>query len=296
MINSLRLQGHREPVYVLDLGMTSAQRGLLARDANFVDGPDGVAPWLAKTIAPLAHPAEVMVLIDADMVLTRSLSDPIELAAEGRVVAFENQIDRFVPEWGEILGLGELRRRPYAGSGLVLLGGEAGAEALRLLDERQRRVEMERTFYGRNERDYPFIYPEQDVLNAVIQTRDEPESVEILEYRLAPAQPFDGLELDDLGALRCVYPDGREPYVVHHILPEKPWLEPMYDGIYSRLLKRLLVGPDLAIVVPSTMLPLRMRRGPLARLERLRVDISVKLRWHLGIALHKLRTRGHEAT
>ena len=42
------------------------------------------------------------------------------------MVAFENDIDRFVPEWGELLGLGEVRRQPYVSSGLVFAGPAAG--------------------------------------------------------------------------------------------------------------------------------------------------------------------------
>jgi hypothetical protein len=95
----------------------------------------------------------------------------------------------------------------------------------------------------------------------------------------------------DEQSLRCAYKDGTEPFALHHILPAKPWLRPMHDGLYSRLLKRLLIGPDLAVRVPSGMVPLRMRTGALAYAERKRVDAAVKLRWHVGIALHRIRTR-----
>jgi len=80
-------------------------------------------------------------------------------------------------------------------------------------------------------------------------------------------------------ALRCSYPDGVEPYVLHQYL-KKPWLEPMYHGIYSRLLARLLLGPDLAVSVPESAVPLRMRRGFLAGLERKRVDLQDLVRWY----------------
>ena len=298
MINSLRLQGHTEPIYLLDLGLTAAQRELPAPEVSFVAAPADTQPWLLKTIAPLAHPAETMVLIDADMVATRPLGELIERARSGRVIAFENEIDRFVPEWGALLDLGPLRRRPYVSSGLVLCGGEIGAEVLRLLDDRQRRVEFERSFFDRRETDYALLYLDQDVLNAILASRVVgPDAAEALPYRLAPSMPpFPGLGLLDAEALRCAYADGTEPYVVHHILPDKPWLRPMYDAIYSRLLKRLLIGPGLAIRVPSEVLPLRMRTGPLAYAERKRVDAAVRIRWHVGIAVHRIRTRLGAAT
>jgi hypothetical protein len=79
--------------------------------------------------------------------------------------------------------------------------------------------------------------------------------------------------------------------VVHNILPAKPWLKPMFDGVYSRLLKRCLIGPDLAIRVPPGRLPLRFRDGALAAAERRRIAAVVRLGWHAGMRLDQLRER-----
>ena len=80
LINSLRLVGHREPVFVLDCGLTPTQRELLSADATVVPAPGPTTPFLLKTVAPLRHPAEVMVLIDADIIVTRSLGELIDRA------------------------------------------------------------------------------------------------------------------------------------------------------------------------------------------------------------------------
>jgi hypothetical protein len=286
MINSLRLRGHAEPIHLLDCGLTEEQRRLVGSEAILHDAPEGVAPYLLKTLAPRANPAEVMVLIDADMIVTRPLAELIERARRGAVVAFENDAQRFVPEWGELLDLGPGRPRPYVSSGLVVLGGEVGEEVLRLLDDRQRRVDMGRTFYGTDEPGYAFTYPEQDVLNAILCTRADPDSVDTLPYRLMPNQPFQGLRILDERSLRCAYRDGTEPFVLHHYL-FKPWLEPMYHGIYSRLLVRCLLAPDLAVRVPEHQVPLRMRSGLRARLERARVGIPDLLGWKVRGLLPK---------
>ena len=121
-VNSLRLVGHSEPIYLLDCGLSPEQREVLKPEATLVSAPGDAPPYLLKTIAPLRHPAEVMVLIDADMIATQPLTELIELASGERVVAFENDRDRFVPEWGELLDLGTSRRQPYVSVGLVLLG------------------------------------------------------------------------------------------------------------------------------------------------------------------------------
>jgi hypothetical protein len=296
MINSLRLQGHTEPIYLLDLGLTERQRELLTAEATIVPAPPGTPPWLAKTVAPLAHPAETMVLIDADIIVTRPLGELIVRAARGGVLAFENNVDRFVPEWGELLDLGELRRRPYVCSALVCLGGETGAEVLRLLDDRQRRVDFEHTFFAADDPDYPLRFLDQDVLNAVIAAVVDGERLESLDYRLATPIPFEGLRIVDERGPRCAFEDGTEPYLLHHILPTKPWLVPTPEGVYTRLLRRLLSGPDLAVRPPAEEVPLRFRQGPLALAESRRADLAARTRWHLGIALHRIRTRIGSAT
>jgi hypothetical protein len=271
LLNSLRLQGHREPVFVLDCGLSEPQRAILSAEATVVPAPDGAPPWLSKTVAPIVCPAHVRVLIDVDMIATRPLSELLERAAGDRVVAFENDRPRFVPEWGELLDLGKPLPGPYVSSGLVVLGGSVGSEVLRLMDDRQRRVDMDLTLFGRDVHDYPFRYPEQDVLNAILRTRVGPDRLLAMEHRLAPTPPFDGLRIADRASLRCAYADGVEPYVLHHF-DRKPWLVPIYHGLYSRLFARLLLGPDVAVRVPTDEVPLRMRNGPVARAERARAD------------------------
>jgi hypothetical protein len=279
MINSLRVVGHDEPIYLLDCGLSRAHHELLEAEVTVIDAPGGVPPYLLKTLAPLAHPADVMVMIDVDMVATRSLRPLVDRAAEGAVIAVKDGMDRFVPEWGEVLGLGELRRSPYVSSGLVFLGGAPGAEVLHAVDERLSLPDYERSWFGRDEPGYPLAYLDQDVLNAVIAARVDPERVDVLDPRLAPVPPLNELKVVDPATLRCAFPDGTEPYVVHHFVV-KPWLEPLYHGPYSQLLRRLWLGDDVAIPIPEEELPRRLRRGWRARIERRAVDVWDLGRWY----------------
>jgi hypothetical protein len=280
LVNSLRLIGHREPIFVLDCGLTPAQRRLLAPQVTLVRSSSSEPPWLLKTVAPLTRPAEVMVLLDADMVVTRPLTPLIDEASRGRVVAFENPIYRFVPEWGELLKLGKARRQSYVGSGAVCVQRRLGTEILNLLADRQTLVDFAQTFWRQNVADYPFVYGDQDVLNAILSTRIAADRIVALDHRLAPTPPFSALKVIDEATLRCGYDDGLEPFLVHH-LAVKPWLEPTHHGVYSRLLRRLLVGPGLAVRVPEDELPLRMRTGLLAYAERARVNVRELFRWHV---------------
>jgi lipopolysaccharide biosynthesis glycosyltransferase len=281
MINSLRLHRHGEPIFVLDAGLTADQRRLLSAEAEIVQAPAQAPPYMLKTAAPLAHAAEVMVLIDADMIVTRPLDQLIELARQGRVVAVADGVDRFVAQWGELLGTtAPLRRHAYVCSGLIAAGGPIGSELLGAMDEGQQRVDFSRTYYGSDDPGYPFRFPEQDILNAVVGTRLDDDQFLALDARLALTPPFAGIELRDLETLDCAFADGERPYVLHHHGP-KPWLEPLHDGVYSRLLRRLLTGPGLAIEVPDASLPRRLRSGPLGFVERKRADARWLYRWYV---------------
>ena len=284
MINSLRLQGHDEPVYVLDCGLSAAERDLLAGEATVVAAPRETAPHLLKTVAPLAHPAETMVLIDVDMIVTRPLGELVERAAGGLAIAFRDRQQRFFAEWGEELDLGDAGEIPYVSSGLVFLGGAVGRRVVELMDTLQDRVDFERTFWRRNERGYPFLYADQDVLNAILATTIEPAGRVALEGRLAATPPYRRLRLVDAASLRCAYADGVQPYVLHQFV-RKPWLEPMYHGIYSRALVRSLLAADVAIRVPAELLPRRMRGGVRGRADRAAVNARDLGRFYLGDAL-----------
>jgi hypothetical protein len=274
MINSLRVIGHDEPVFMLDCGLNAEQRELLAPHATIVEAPRDAPPWLLKTIAPLRHPAEVMVLIDTDIVLTRHLGELIERAAEPRLVATENDIDRFVPEWGELLGLGAVRRQPYVSSALVVVGQPLGGEVLGLMDELQDRVDFDNTFWRANVSDYAFLYADQDVFNAILASRIEREALVALPNSMAPNPPFTGLRVVDAASLRVAHADGTEPYCLHNFY-RKPWLVRTRSNPYSRLLTRLLLGPDVPLRLDPGIVPLRLRTGPMARLARYSVDVAV---------------------
>lgn len=291
LINSLRLVGHDEPIYLLDCGLTPAQRRLVSAQTILVTAPTQAPPTMLKTIAPLAHPAAVMVLIDTDMIVTRALSEPIAEARRGRVVGFEDVVDRHLPEWGELLGLGPLRRHRYLSFGLLALDRRKGTEVLRLLGDLQQRIDFDRTYWReRRFTSYPFLYADQDVLNAILAAHVRPEQLLALDQRLAPLPPFSGVRISDEHTLHCES-SGPDPYVLHHWLI-KPWLEETHHGVYSQLLRRLLIEDDVAIEVPIDQIPLRLRTGVRAFAARNRVNARERLRYHVREPLQALRRRG----
>lgn len=281
MVNSLRLLGHAEPIFVLDAGLTEWQRVLLATQATIVDPPENATPFALKTIAPLAHPAEVMTLIDADVVVVQPLGELIEKVRGGLVAGVRHGQERFFDEWSEVAGR-PATERPYVSSSLVFLGGEPGAVLIREMDRIQPGIDLSRTPYetgapeleavGATEsaigRSHPFYLADQDVLNAVIATTVAPDGLLVLDRRAEAIMPFSGLTVIDVQRLRCAYEDGSSPLTIHHYLPIKPWLRTTSRGPYTQLLIRLLGGDDVAIKVPRGRVPLPVRSGGLGHLHR----------------------------
>jgi lipopolysaccharide biosynthesis glycosyltransferase len=284
-INSLRLVGHHERIYLLDCGLSARQRVYLEREATVVAGESGRTPHLSKHALPLARPADVMLLIDADVIVTRPLVQLLDLVAQGHIVAFADPLsDRFDLRWGKLLGLGEPRRQQYVNSGIVGMPRELGTEILELFRAVAPRVDVTRSMAGCGRPEEPFYFLDQDVLNVILATRIAADRLVALEHALAPHPPFRGVHLRDPATLDCVYPDGAQPLALHHI-QRKPWLALLPSSVYSRLLPRLLLAPDLPVRVEPLDVPLRLRTGLLASLARCRAGTVASLR--------RLRARAH---
>ena len=111
LVNSLRLAGHQEPIYLLDCGLSPAHRELLAREVIMVELPGDAPPTCARPQRRPQHPGRV----DGHDRRRHDRHPPARrliAGAAGGVVAFANDRDRFVAEWGELLGLGTIERRP----------------------------------------------------------------------------------------------------------------------------------------------------------------------------------------
>ena len=138
LVNSLRLVGHREPIYLLDCGLRADQRALLEREVEVVAAPEDAPPTLLKTIAPLAHPAEAMVLIDTDMIATQPLDRSGDRGRKRQGGRFSQSTPSAMSRAGASCSTSPApRRQPYVSFAALALGGEPGAEILRLLADRQ---------------------------------------------------------------------------------------------------------------------------------------------------------------
>ena len=274
---------------------------MLAPHATLVPAPSDAPPYLLKTVAPLRHPAEVTILIDTDIIVTRPLTELIERAGRGNVAAFRTAYERFFEQWGELPGLGTVRRRPYVCSALVFLGGGEGREVLRLMDECQAHVPSSgsrdpREFFRTVARS-PFQLADQDVLNAVLCARPEPERILALEHRLAPEPPFSGLRLDGRrvawlllrGRHRALRTPSPRPEAVAGAAAGWPLLTSS-GAAPSR--------SPIEVTVPEADVPLRLRRGLVAGASRGLAGLQDRFRsarqplsWRIGAWAQALRGR-----
>lgn len=271
LLNSLRLMGHREPFVLLDCGLGAEERDLLEPHASIVTAPNVRSPLLAKWAAPLLRPAEVMVLVDADVIAVAPLTPLIDAAGEGKVVAFaDKRHDRFHPAWAEALGVGQLEPRTYVNAGFLALPRSPGESALERIRDLENSLDLSssRGIGPGGTRADPFFFPDQDVWNAVLAAFVDSRRMQVLERQLAPAPQFNGVRLVDATTLECRCEDGRRPYLLHH-WGQKPWLAPTLHNLYTKLLPRLLLAEDVQVRLAPGELPLRLRPGLPSQADRL---------------------------
>lgn len=287
LVNSLRAAGHEDPVHFYDCGLEAWQADILGRVASLEPAAaEDAPPHLLKLEQPLARPADVMVLVDADVLVLRPLEPLIAPARQGAIAAFADPvIHRFRPEWSEVLDLGPLRRGPYVNAGVIAVPRAGGLEVVRIVHTGQAKVDPLRTTETKGRPEDPFYYLDQDVWNAVLASAENPCEVEVFPGRLAPHPPFSGLISSRGDPLACEYADGTAPLLLHHV-GRKPWIQPTFESPYTRLLSYFLLSPGLPVQVDPARVPLRLRSGFLAAVERKRTTALAALhsqRGRLGV-------------
>lgn len=279
LINSIRLLGHEEPIFVVDAGLESEQRELVSQEATVIGAPAGVPLVFLRPVGPLTYPADIAIILDADIIVVATLTELIAAARTGRMIAFvdnEPHHDRFFPEWESRLELGRLRRQPYCNAGQTVVPRSLNDKLLRRWNECLAKIDVERTWHKNGKLSDPFYFGDQDVLNALAASVLDDDETIALDHRLAPYPPFTGLKLVDENRLICRYDDGTQPFVLHHILG-KPWLQATRRSIYTLLLSRLLLAPDVALRLEPAQVPLRLRNGHLPAADRLRAHAQASI-------------------
>ena len=220
---------------------------------------------LLKLVAPLAHPAEVMVLLDADLIVTRPLTELIDdRRARARWSRFANDRQRHFPEWAELLELGAGPRRPLPHLERArpsVRERRAGARADRRAPARGRSSSGPGSPAAPTA--IPLYYLDQDVLNAVVALAARRRRAR--RARRAPG-PDPALRRGPPRRRRgaCAAPTATAPSPTCSTTPpaSRGW-SAMRSNVYSRLLTRLLLGAGRrAAARPRASCPRRLRTGP----------------------------------
>ena len=287
LVNSLRVLGHDEPVYVLDCGFEPWQRDTLRLDPKVVAVSDesSLHPMLVKATLPLARPARTMVVVDVDIIFTARLDGLVETATRtGKPILFPDTWgDRFEPAW-ERLGYGPPVPHPYVASGQFVLPVQSGVEFLRVWEEGLLRFAADSSLSrsGLAPEADPFRFPDMDVLNAMIGTAIPLDSFVLADVAAAAYPPFAGMRIVDRERLAVEAADGSRPLLLHHFLG-KPWNALVAPSPYSRLMTRLLCEDDVALRLPRRRVAPSLQAGPVGAIARRYVVARLATRGKLGL-------------
>ncbi len=263
---------------MLDLGLDPRQRERLSVTAEVVQPPGelGATPLLSKPFPALLERDGVAVVIDGDMIVTRSLDAVLERAETGAVCTIADipdQRDRWFAEWQALLDLPTPpRRQPYVNAGFVALSTDRWPDLLGRWLAGCRRLLGSDTMTRGGGYEQPFWAADQDVLNALLMSEVPADALEILPERAGPSpRLLHDVEILDPERLDCRL-EGDRPYLLHYWGSPKPWERSAWTRVdgdaYVRLLPRVLLGDDVAIPVAPGELPSWLRQGPRGRLER----------------------------
>jgi hypothetical protein len=302
LLNSLRLTGNDGELVVLDCGLLPEQRARLEPHATIIDPPQAVTqnPYLIKPFPSQLEPYGIVVIIDSDIIVTRSLQDIIALAGAGKICVFPEHagtITRWVPEWEEVFALRRpLRRDHYRNAGFVALSLDYWPGFLERWWELAQHIPTDRTMHVGTEFIDPFWGADQDALNALLMSEIEPEAVFELPFLEAPREWWlRQVEVVDVRTLECRL-DGVTPAVLHYTGKPKPWQQQAWMRVraraFERLLKRLFFESDVLVPLQRTELPVWLRPGlrSLAILKALSVMNST-VRFFVHLTSGRLRDR-----
>jgi hypothetical protein len=279
LLNSLRLTGNDAPLAVLDLGMTTEQRSRLAPHARILP-PSAVefspaTKYSAKPRLAATSSADVVVLIDSDILVTSELSTELDEARRAKLVAAPDgpgSSMRSFREWEALFGLRAAVRsnQIYVNAGFVVFAPAHWPDLLsrwietcdvvQLSDEERRARLYEEDLH-------PIAGQDQDALNALLMSEFPGSALHIVPYHCAPfPQHMSDVRVEDAGALRCVSHDERVT-LLHYVMTPKPWQAWGWtragSQAYITLLPRTTVASDVALRLDERELPRWLTSPPL---------------------------------
>lgn len=307
MLNSVRLTGHDYPIVALDAGLDREQRRALEQHCEVVTLPAtaDLAPTLWKPFAATLCPSGVVVFLDGDMIVTRSIEPLVEQAERGEICAvLDPGPNRWMAEWQEIFELqSPLRREPYVNCGLLVFSTEKWPGLLQRWWRACRQIPSERVVAGTNplSRDrprrairrwlggenpdmgkMPVGAGDQDAFNALLMS-EIPAGAVTVGSPDCEAFVWDlrAVRVQDTASLNCEH-KGQALTILHYNGDTKPWewqswnSMSMRDSPYISVFKRVTQSQDVPLRLLRRSVPVWLHPGPLSLLALRFLDA---IRW-----------------
>jgi hypothetical protein len=266
LLNSLRVTGNEEPLFVLDAGLMPEECTALERQTTVVSFPeDRGNPVLLKPYPYLLDASGVIVVIDSDIIVTSSLAPIANLAHEGKICVcpawVEAARNRWFAEWEHTLQLrAPLRREEWVHDGFVVFDTAHWPDLLERWWDVCNLVPSDEVFTSGGA---PFNAGDADALNALLMSEVPREGLAILPQG---EEVFVGdVRIDDMETLACSV-DGRAARFIHVPDRPKPWEHSGWlrrgAAVYLRLMRRLLFADDATLRLDAKQVPLWLRPSP----------------------------------
>jgi hypothetical protein len=258
LINSLRLTGHGDvPVVVLDGGLTDDQRLSLEPLATVAPLPHDArygTPLAKADVASLGL-SGVILVVDADCIVTGSLRDIFRRAASGRICAVRDdrpgKHERRFDDWEWMFGLSRAVREDvtYVNAGMICVSDDRWPNLLPRWAEVTRLLPAGRYVQGRPDLN-PIWAGDQDALNAILMSEIPSTALDVLPPGTMAYAQWRDTRVVDLETLR-VTARGTASTVAHFSLGPKPWARDGWKRVGVEALlplyTRCLLGEGLAI-------------------------------------------------
>ena len=265
LLNSLRLTNNGGDFVVFDVGLTPSERELLSDHATVFAPPRAmdVHPVIIKTYGHLlpTQTSATVVVIDSDMIVTRSLSHVFARARTGQICAYPEQAvpGRWFAEWETTLGLRvPVRPDTYVNAGFVAFSTDHWPNLLERWREVCELIPASEMWGSRS----AFQAPDQDALNALLMSEIPREALSLLPE--TEATLGGDVTVQDVDKLICSV-NGESKAILHYLDSPKPWERSGWLRLaavdYIRLMRRLLFGDDVPLRLDPRHAPLWLRPG-----------------------------------
>lgn len=268
LVNSLRLIGHQEPIVVLDCGLTSKQKDILSSHCTLFESPGDLVqnPTQYKPFPYLLNPEGIVVIIDSDIIVTKSLNHIFTSANEGKICVFPDpENDRYFSEWQYLFELiTPLRKQTYVNAGFIAFSTYHHPELLKQWWHACKKTFSQPTLQEGASNNHPLSQADQDALNAILMSQYSLDDLALQPYKEEVFGDFKKTKILDRKSLLCQYLD-HTPALLHACMKPKPWEQKSWQvdfrSAYTHLLRRLIASSDLPLQVHNFSLPAWLRPG-----------------------------------